>query len=76
MRIKVMFEMKVEDSEMKVEGRRTKSFQGWVFLVGKMFPHLVGVFCGILGVPSGHMGPKSDFVGILGIRGLGPPIFL
>ena len=26
-----------------------------VFLVGKMFPDPVGVFCGILGVPSGHI---------------------
>ena len=33
-----------EGSEMTGEGRREKSFQEWDFLVGKMFPHLVGVF--------------------------------
>ena len=32
-----------------------------VLLVGKMFLDPVGVFCGILGVPSGHTGPKSYF---------------
>ena len=66
MRIKAIYEMRDEGSEMRDEGRRKKSFRGWVPLVGKMFPHLVGVFCGILGVPSGHMGPKSDFLGDFG----------
>ncbi len=37
-------------------------FSEWVFLAGKIILDPVGVFCGILGGPSGHMGPKSIFV--------------
>ena len=48
--------MSAEDSEMSAEGRRKKSFQEWGFLVGKMFPHPVGVFWDLPGVPSGHIG--------------------
>ena len=47
----------------KFDGKQT---QEWVFLVGKTFPDPVGVFCGLLGLPSGHIGQKSDFSGILG----------
>jgi hypothetical protein len=44
MGIKAMYEMSGKDSEMSAEGRRKTSFQEWVSLAGKMFPHLVGVF--------------------------------
>ena len=36
-------------------------FSKHVFLVEKMFPDPVGVFCGILGVPSGHMAQNRFF---------------
>ena len=41
-------------------------FQKWVFLVGKMFPDPVGVFCGLPRVPSGHIGQNPIFPGIWG----------
>ena len=64
--------------ELRIEMRlrasfRKKTFQEWVFLVGKTFPHPVGVFCALLGIPSGHIG---SILGGLGSRvwglGFGP----
>ena len=34
-------------------------FSNMVFLVGKMFPDPVGVFCGLPWLPSGHIAQKT-----------------
>ena len=49
-------------------------FQEWVFLVGKMFPDPVGVFCGLPQAPSGHIGQNPIFSGILGWGVRGGPL--
>ena len=47
-------------------------FSGWVCLVGKTFPDRVGVFCGMPGLLSGHIGQKSIFWGNIGVPPLTP----
>ena len=45
--------------------RVNKKFQEWVLVMGKMFPHPVGVFCPLAWVPCGHI--AQIFLG-LGFR--------
>ena len=47
-------------------------FQKWAGLVGKTFPHPVGVFCGIPGPPSGHIGQKNKLPWFFGFFPLTP----
>ena len=44
---------------------KNKSSRNRVCLVGKWFPHHVGVFCTLLDPPKSHMGQKSKLEEII-----------
>ena len=54
--------------------RQKTVFSEWVRLVGKMILDLVGVFCGHLGPPCGHIAQKSKFYRFSWILGTLAPI--
>ena len=45
-----------------------------MFLVGKMFPDPMGVFCGLPWLPSGHIAQKTIFSRFFGFWPIAPPL--